>query len=108
MWEAGEHIMLHSGCPLPQDGERAARNEDVGIVLDKAATEAWKNAGEVWEAVSSRIVMARLLSTKLVRRRHHRNRKMYVSVISAYAQTVKPPSGIKQKSYTELQDTLDS
>ena len=60
VWEAGEHILLHSGRPLPQDDKRPARNEGVGIVLDMATTKAWKNAGKVWEAVSSRIVMARL------------------------------------------------
>ena len=65
VWEAGEqHTLLHSGRPLPQDGQHTARNEGVGIVLDKATTEALKNAGEVWDAVSSRVVMARLLWTK--------------------------------------------
>ena len=56
----GRSIFLHSGCPLPGDQERASRNEGVGIALDEKATVAWKNAGEVWEAVSSRIISARL------------------------------------------------
>ena len=56
----GRYIFLHSGRPLPGDQERASRNEGVGIALDEKATLAWKNAGEVWEAVSSRIISARL------------------------------------------------
>ena len=32
----------------------------MGILLDRHATMAWKNAGEAWEAVSSRVVTARL------------------------------------------------
>ena len=46
--------------PLSGDQERASRNEGVGIALDEKATVAWKNAGEVWEAVSARIIPARL------------------------------------------------
>ena len=50
VWPADGYTFLHSGRPLPSDQERAARNEGVGIALDKKATAAWKNAGEVWEA----------------------------------------------------------
>ena len=56
---ADRYTFLHSGCPLPGDQERAIRNEGVGIALDEKATVAWKDAGEVWEAVSSRIISAR-------------------------------------------------
>ena len=61
VWTADEYIYLRSGRPLPDTDKFGVRNEGVGIALDKAAAEAWKNAGEVWEAVSSRVVMARLL-----------------------------------------------
>ena len=57
MWPADGYAFLHSGRLLPSDHERAARNEGVGIALDKKATAAWKNVGEVWEAISSRVVM---------------------------------------------------
>ena len=49
------YTLLHSGCTLPGDGEPMLRN-----VLDQHATAAWKNASEVWETVSSRIVTAQL------------------------------------------------
>ena len=39
---------------------RATRKEGVGIALDEKATVAWKDAGEVLEVVSSRIISARL------------------------------------------------
>ena len=55
VWPVGRYTFLHSGRPLPGDQERASRNEGVGITLDEKATVAWKNAGEVWEVVSSRI-----------------------------------------------------
>ena len=73
VWDAGEYTFLHSGRPLPDAGASALRNEGVGIALDKVATEAWKNAGEKWEAVSSRIVMARpkWLKSEKKRRRQH-------------------------------------
>ena len=54
------YTLLHSWCTLPGNGEPLLRNEGVGIVLDQHATAAWKNASKAWEAVSSRIVTARL------------------------------------------------
>ena len=110
VWPADGYTFLHSGRPLPSDQERAARNEGVGIALDKEATAAWKNAGEVWEAVSSRVVMARLKWAGVMKKkhgRHKRDKDMYVSVICVYAPTAKAPPGIKQKFFAELQDALD-
>ena len=61
VWPAADGFtFLHSGRPLPKDGEDARRNEGVGILLDGRATSAWKQGGEVWEAVSSRVIMVRL------------------------------------------------
>jgi len=54
------HIMLHSGRSVPQDGVTVVRREGVGIVLNPRAAADWKAAGEVWKAVSSRLIMARL------------------------------------------------
>ena len=58
IWTAEGYTFLHSGRPLPSDGDQAVRNEGVGIALDRKATEAWKAAGKKWEAVSSRVVIA--------------------------------------------------
>ena len=88
VWQAGGYTLLHSGHPLPSDDEPAVRNEGVGIMLDERATTAWKEAGEVWEAVSSRVVTARLRTTREGQRRPggpKETRNTYVSVISAYA-----------------------
>ena len=106
VWDEGEYILLHSGRPLPDASTSAARNESVGIALDKMATEAWKNAGEKWEAVSSRIVMARLMWSRSEKKRRHKH-KTYVSVVCVYAPTAKAPPGIKQTFYSDLQDTID-
>ena len=108
VWPADGYTFLHSGHPLPSEHDRGTRNEGVGIALDEKATVAWKNAGEVWEAVSSRIVMARLLWTGSGKRKHgRRSTDTYVSVFCAYAPTAKAPPGIKQRFYTDLQDTID-
>ena len=58
VWNVDGCTLLHSGRTLPGDGEPFIRNEGVGIVLDQHATAAWKNAGETWEAISSRLVTA--------------------------------------------------
>ncbi len=60
VWPADGYTSLHPGRLLPSDGEKATRSEGVGVALDERATAAWREAGEVWEAVSSHIVSARL------------------------------------------------
>ena len=60
IWPAGEWTFLHSGRILPADDDIAIRREGVGILLDGRATAAWRAAGEMWTAVSSRIMTARL------------------------------------------------
>ena len=61
VWTAADgYTFLHSGRPLPGSADVATRNEGVGILLDARASEAWRPGGEIWEGVSSRVVMARL------------------------------------------------
>ena len=108
VWNADGFTLLHSGCTLPFDGEPLLRNEGVGIVLDHCATAVWKNARE---AVSSRIVTARL---QIVQRGHRRcggsrwTSSRYLSLISAYTPTAKAPPGVKAKFVDNLQCTLDA
>ena len=93
---------MHSGRPLPSDGARAYRNEGVGIALDGKATEAWKNAGEMWEAVSSRLVVTRL---KWVCAGHGGSREtcdIFISVMCAYASTAKAPPRMKARFFSDL------
>ena len=60
VWNVVGYTLLHSGRPLPDESEPQLRNEGVRIVMSKHATMAWKNVGESWEAISSRVVMVRL------------------------------------------------
>lgn len=101
--------LLHSGRPLPVNGEVAVHNEGVGIMLDPQATAAWRDAGEVWKAVSSRLVTARMKWVGKRQRRHGSSRETsdtFLSVVCAYAPTAKAP-GMKAKFCSDLQDTLD-
>ena len=76
LWSADGYTLLHSGRPLPSDQEKGTRNEGVGIALDKEATAEWKNAGEVWEAISLRVVMVCLMWLGLGRKNHGRPRRL--------------------------------
>ena len=63
-----------------------------------------------WEAISSRVVTARLKAMGRGQRRPGGARTMrnsFISVISAYAPTARAPPGIKSKFMEELQDVLD-
>ena len=110
VWSSDGYTFLHFGQPLPSEEEKFMRNEGVGIALDETATAAWREAGEVWKAVSSRVIMARLKLTKVGQRwpgGSRKTRSSFLSVVSVYAPTVKAPSGVKQKFVSELQDVLD-
>ena len=89
VWQADGHTFLHSGRPLPKDGE-PVRNEGVCILLDERATAAWKEAGEIWNAVSSRVVTARLKLVGAGQRKPGGSREKkntYLSVVCVYAPT---------------------
>ena len=110
MWPATNgYTLLHSGQPLPGE-EEIKRNEGVGIMLNKFATVAWREAGEKWEAVSSRIISARLKISKRRQRRpggSRESRNVFATIISVYAPTAKATENIKSQFFTRLQDTLD-
>ena len=111
IWNADGYTLIHSGRPLLNEDVPQRRNEGVGILLDERATQAWKDAGENWKAVSSRVVMARLKVVHRGQRRPGGSRETsntYLSIVSTYAPTAKAPPGIKTKFVYELQDTLDS
>ena len=40
---------------MPADGEPVQRNKGVVIVLNSTMVAAWRNSGECWRAISSRI-----------------------------------------------------
>ena len=94
LWTSSTLDLLYLGPPLPSDGEQAKRNEGVGIALDRKA------AGEKWEAVNSRIVLARLKLAECGQRQPGGSRarsSTFVTTISVYA-----PTAIE-----ELQSSLD-
>ena len=75
------------------------------------ATAAWKNAGEAWEAVSSRIATAWLKIVQRGHRWHGGSRwtsNKYLSLISTYAPTAKAPPDVKTKFVDDFQGTMDS
>ena len=47
IYEVEGYTILHSGRPIPGDGDIIERNEGVGIVLDPLLADAWRRAGEV-------------------------------------------------------------
>ena len=97
---AANYTLLHSGHPLPGEDEVSKRNEGVGIMMNKFATAAWKEAGEKWDAVSSRIISARLKLVKRGQRQPGGSREtcdVFATIISAYAPTAKATTSIKSK-----------
>ena len=90
IWPTGEWTFLHSGRSVPADDDVAIRREGVGILLDGRDTAACRAAGEVWMAVSSCIVTARLKLASIGQRLLgglRRSSDVYVTVISVYAST---------------------
>ena len=82
----------------------------MGIVLDEEATAAWKEAGESWEAVSSRIITMRMKLARASQRKPGGGREtsnIFVTVISVYAPTARAPLRVAQKFMEDLQETID-
>ena len=97
IYEIENYTILHSGRELPKEGEPVATGEGVGIALSPEATKAWRDGGEQWEPVNSRIVTARM---KMKGRKH-------LSIVSVYAPTFRSPQQDKDDFYTELQRVVD-
>ena len=56
VYEVNGFVLVHSGRPFPADGEPVRTNAGVGILLNPTMAAAWRDSGECWRAVSSRIV----------------------------------------------------
>ena len=105
------YTILHSGRPVP-DESPMRRSEGVGVVMDPKMTTAWKEAGEVWKAVSSRIICARLkMCSYEVNTTHKKRRRKipaFVTLVSyIYASTFRVSAEEKEKVFADLQVTLD-
>ena len=84
IYQVEDYNILRSGCPVPNESP-FLRNEGVGIVFDLALTTVWKEAGEEWKAVRSRIVRARLktVSEEL----NGRNTPIFLTMVSMHVCT---------------------
>ena len=92
-----------------RNNENGAR-KGVGILLDERATNAWRATGEAWDAVSSRIVTARLKTTRVGQRITGGSRETsntFATVISVYAPTAKATPHVKQQFSDDLQSTVE-
>ena len=79
-------------------------------MLDSRATAAWKDAKELWKAVSSHIVTARLKIIYTGQRQAGGQRDtmdVYLSIVSLYAPTALTPHTVAERFMDNLQDTLD-
>ena len=106
VYEVEGFTILHSGRPIPESTPMV-RNEGVGIVLDPAMSTSWKESGEVWEAVNSRIVSARLKLPAIAPQDGKRFQCMHVTIVSVYAPTFRSPDKLKEEFFANLQRTLD-
>ena len=106
MYEIDRYTVLHSGRDLPGLGDALQRGEGVAIVLDPVLSVAWRDAGEVWTAVNSRFVSARL--RLCLGGSGCTSSKLNVTVVSVYAPTHGAPSEVKERFYDDLQAVIDS
>ena len=99
------YTILHSGCLVPTEAP-ITRNERVAVVLDPALTVAWKEAGGVWEAVSSRIVSARLKISVKKCQKSCDQRPSFLTMVSVYAPTFKSSVEVREQFYADLQAVI--
>ena len=85
-------VLVHCGRPIPADGEPVQRNAGVGILLNSTMAAAWRDSGECWRAVSSRIVSVHMQLQRCTSCGVNRqNGTIYLTVISVYAPTFCSP-----------------
>ena len=88
LYEVDGFTVLHSGHDLPQPGNAFQCGGGVAVILDPVMTQAWRDAGESWLAVNSRIVFVRLQFGD----KHPSGSQQYVSIISVYTPTHRAPA----------------
>ena len=107
VYEVEGFTILHSGRPIPESTPMV-RNEVVGIVLDPVMATSWRESGEVWEAVSSRIVSAHHKLPAITPQDGNRSPCMHVTIVSVYAPIFRSPDKLKEEFFADLQHTLDA
>ena len=109
VWTAHGCTFLHSGRPLPAEGESWKRNEGVAILLNEKLSRMWKRGGEQWTPVSSRTVTARIqvgVAGERLARGRPRHSDFYMTIISVYAPTSKASPSVKSNFYSQLQSVI--
>ena len=104
VYEVEGFRIFHSGRPIPESTPMV-RNEGVGIVLDPAMATSWRESGEVWEAVNSRIVSSHLKLPAIAPQDGKSFQCMHVTIVSVYAPTFRSPDKLKEELFADLQRT---
>ena len=110
LYEVDGFTVLHSGRELPQPSNVFQRGEGVAVVLDPIMTQAWRDAGESWSAVNSRIVSVHLQfgGKHPSGSQCPSGSQQFVTIISVYAPTHRAPAEVKEKFYDDLQAVISS
>ena len=78
------------------------------LCLTQALADSWRQGGEQWKPVSSRIVIARLkLCEKAAGKSRTRSGPVYGVVVSVCAPTHRTCQADKNKFYSDLQNVVD-
>ena len=94
--EVDGFVLVHSGRSIPADGEPVQRNAGVGILLNPAMVAAWRDSGECWRVVSSRIVGVHIQLHRCTFCGVNRQKgSLYLTVISVYAPTFRSPTSTR-------------
>ena len=109
VYEVDGFVLVYSGRPMPADGEPVWRNEGVSILLNLVMAAAWRNSGEYWRAIRSRIVgICIQLQGCTSSGVNRRNTNICLTVISVYAPTFCSPQEHKNQFYDDLMFMINS
>ncbi|CAF4901418.1 unnamed protein product [Rotaria socialis] len=92
----GDYTLLYSGLPSVNKTRSA---HGVAVVLDKRATNNWKQAGSEWQAITERIVKVRLKCTLV--------NITFVAVYAPVNPCNKTMVDNSEKFYMDLQEAID-
>ncbi|CAF4874669.1 unnamed protein product, partial [Rotaria socialis] len=92
----GDYTLLYSGLPSVNKTRSA---HGVAVVLDKRATNNWKQAGSEWQAITERIVKVRLKCTPV--------NITFVAVYAPVNPCNKTMVDNSEKFYMDLQEAID-
>lgn len=102
-YQVQDRVIITSGRPVPgENAPNRRRGEGVAIVLNKFTADAWRCGGCTVNAVSSRMLTARL---KFI---VQDGRTLWMRVIVAYAPTFASKRSEKDAFYNDLQNALSS